>query len=203
MLLAPVAEIREHLGFDDMVDINEAIKGALHAAEPYLAAALGTPFERVNCVDIFYVNEPYTQGALVRTELRLRRGLVALDGFSVTSSESPVGLDTAGTVRTSDFELQSDLGVAVDIRNNYQRTYLRVAYTAGFEVDKQNPDSYDLTQVPSWLRELAKLQALIALETHPALEEAGIKQDTKMLDSKLTTILRGRMRYTPSALLPL
>jgi hypothetical protein len=202
VLLAAVAEIREALGFDDMVNINEAIRAALHAAEPYLAAAVGTPFTAGSFSDVFYVSEPHTNGALVLTELKLARGFVAEAGFSVVRADAAATL-AQGIDVTAAVELDADLGRMVDYRTNYIRQFLKVSYGAGFEADLADPDSYALDQVPAWLQEAAKLKALISLETHPSLEDAGIKQDTRFLQNQLLTILRGRVRYLPSALLPL
>ena len=77
MWLASVNEIRDDLGFDDMTDINEAIGAALHAAEPILAARLGSEFGELSVTDTFYVDEPgYVRGRSVQTEFRLTRGSV-------------------------------------------------------------------------------------------------------------------------------
>lgn len=202
MLLAGVAEIRESLGFDDMVDINAAIRAALDAAEPYLAAAVGTAFEAGSFTDVFYVSEPFTKGALVLTELKLSRGFVAPEGFSVVRADTAQTL-AQGIDVTNAVELDAALGRVIDYRTNYIRKFLKVSYSAGFPADPADPGSYALAAVPAWLREAAKLKALITLETHPSIEEAGIKQDTTFLQAQLATILRGRVRYLPSALLPL
>ena len=77
MLLTAVQGIRKSLGFDDMTDINFAIEAALHAAEPQLAAQLGTSFARAAVTDEFFVPRPgYEDGRHVQTEYRLSRGLV-------------------------------------------------------------------------------------------------------------------------------
>ena len=212
MLLASAVQLREALGFDDMVNISEAIQGALHAAEPYLAVTLGTEFSRTSRRDVFYVREPHVDGALVLTELRLRRGFVDPEGFSVVMADTAQTLPPVGqnggtsppiTEMTAAVELQADLGQVVDYRTNYVRKFLAVSYAAGFAVDPNNTASYALDQVPAWLQEAAKLKALITLETHPSMKDAGIKQDTRFLQAQLATILRGHLRYMPSAILPL
>ena len=202
MLLARVAEIREALGFDDMVDINTAIRAALDAAEPYLAAAVGTSFTAGSFSDVFYVSEPFMKGALVLTELKLSRGFIASEGFSVVRADTAQNL-AQGIDVTGDVELDAALGRVIDYRNNYVRKFLKVSYGAGFPADPADPGSYALAAVPAWPREAAKLKALITLETHPSIEDAGIRQDTAFLQAQLATILRGRVRYLPSALLPL
>jgi hypothetical protein len=202
MLLAAVADLRAQLGFDDMTDINAAITGALHAAEPYLAAVLGTEFEETERADVFYVHEPgLQQGAHVQTEFRLRQGFVQADTLTVEIGNAYAFEDP--TEVTSDVILQTEKGVVTDYQTVYDRDYVRVTYTAGFAVDDDDADSYDLSVVPAWLQEAAKLQALITLETHPSLEGAGIKQDTNKLNAQLGHIVRRHMRYAPVALLPI
>ena len=207
MLLASTVQVREELGFDDMVNISEAIQGALHAAEPYLSVTLGTAFDRVDQSDVFYVREPHVDGALVLTELRLRRGFVASEGFAVVAADAAqdlvAGSQAGAKPTTGTFELRGVIGQVVDYQTNFRRAFVKVSYTAGFAADPNNWQSYDLGQVPGWLQEAAKLKALITLETHPSMKDAGIKQDTKFLQAQLATILRGHLRYMPSAILPL
>jgi hypothetical protein len=201
MLLAAVADVRDQLGFDDMTDINAAIEGALHAAEPHLAAALGTEFGETARTDVFYVHEPgFQQGEHVQTEFRLRQGFVQ----AVTlSGEYDTDYAFGAPTELEDLLVDADKGVVRDFRTAFERQYVRFAYTAGFPADGGDPDSYDLALVPAWLQEAAKLQALITLETHPSLEGAGIKQDTVALRGQLGLILRQHMRYAPVSLLPI
>jgi hypothetical protein len=91
----------------------------------------------------------------------------------------------------------------VDYQTAYDQQYVRFVYTAGFAGDGSDPESYDLSAVPSWLQEAAKLQALITLETHPSLESAGVKQDVQALRAELGVIIRQHLRYAPVALLPI
>jgi hypothetical protein len=202
MLLASVADIREGLGFDDMTDITIAIEAALHAAEPHLAAELGTPsFVGLSTIDTFYAHEPgLLRGTHVETQFRLTYGFVQASGFAGVHDttylfEAPTTLDTLA--------VHLEKGLVRDFLTNFHRTYVRFSYNAGFPADGSNAESYDLDEVPSWLQEAAKLQALIMLETHPSLEEAGIQQDTKLLRAQLGAILAQHRRYAPLALLPL
>lgn len=200
MLLASVTEIREQLGFDDMVNVVDAITGALEAAEPYFSSLLGTDFTEGAGLDLFYVPEPgFTDGAGCSTEFRLRHGFVT----AVTSFGSSTTATGTLTDLSSGILVNAEKGVVTDIQTRFYRNYVKVGYTKGFPVDPTDPASYDLTKVPGWLIQAAKLYALVTLETHPIMEEAGIKQDTKALRTQMDMITRSHLRYTPVAFLPL
>jgi hypothetical protein len=193
MLLTSVADIREALGFDDMTDINAAINTALHAAEPILAATLNTEFARAEVTDTFYVSGPgTTDGAHVKTEFWLSRCFLS-------GTPSVTGHDSLG----ADINYQNEKGVARDWATRYGQTTLAITYQAGFETDENNPLSYDLTQVPSWLQEAAKMQAMLFLAQSAPVTEAAIQIDTKMLQQLLQTLLYSKIRYAPMALYPL
>jgi hypothetical protein len=202
MLLASVADIREGLGFDDMTDITAAIEQALHAAEPHLAAQIGTPsFGEVDAVDTFYVHEPgLLRGTHVETQFRLTYGFLQASGFAGVHDTTYL---FAAPTTLDDLAVKLEKGLVADYVTNFSRTYVRFSYNAGFPADGSNAESYDLDEVPGWLQEAAKLQALIMLETHPSLDEARIQQDTKALQAQLGAILAQHRRYAPLALLPL
>lgn len=203
MLLASVEAIRTQLGFDDMTDINEAIKFALHSAEAQLSSALMTDFDRATVTDTFYVDEPsFQQGAHAHTEFRLSRGLVkeVLSARLVTTplqfGSSQDEIDTLGRL-----ELHRDKGVIIDYQSRYRRQYIRFTYTCGYEVSESDPESYE--NVPSWLREAAKVQAVMLLANAAPVTEAAIQIDKTMLEGQLSAMLRNKIRYTPCALLPI
>jgi hypothetical protein len=202
MLLASVAKIQEELGFDaEMLNIAAAITGALHGAEAFLAAFLDTNFERDTVTDTFYVTSPTLyDGVISQTEFRLSNGLVqliALAEFNGLNSW-PSGFDISpGLI------LKSEKGVVVDTSTNYNRQFVQISYVKGFEADTEDAESYKVDQVPRWLKEAAKLYALVSLETHPALEQAGIRQDTRAMRNQLSGMLAPYRRYAPTALLPI
>ena len=204
MLLASVKGIREALGFDDMTDITAAIDMALHAAEPQLASILDTAFERSEVVDTFWVQEPgFRQGSHFKTEFRLSRGLLAA-APAVSHTEEPTLFSTPHPVDVSDavvFDLGK--GIGRDWKTRYNRHYVEIRYTAGFEADPENAQSYDLSQVPAWLQEAAKLKCLMHLAKQPALTEAGVALDARQLDAQLAALINRHIRYAPMALLPL
>jgi hypothetical protein len=202
MLLASVAEIRGSLGFDDdMQNATDAITAALHAAEPALAAFLNTHFVRDVVVDTYYVPNPtLMDGPMLLTEFRLSQGMVAEVTEAILDISPEWGESTdisAGLI------VKSDRGVVADTMSNFLQNFVRFTYTKGFEPDDTDANSYKLSQVPRWLQEAAKTQAMITLESHPALEQAGIKQDPRALRNQLSMILAPQRRYAPTALLPI
>ena len=201
MLLAPVNEIREQLGFDDMTDINSAVTMALSAAEPQLAAVLNTEFDRGVFTDTFYVREPpFRDGPAVETEFRLRRGLVK-EVTSVLLCNDPDAFDdpTSTIDVTAKTTLHSSKGIVRDFKTHYMRQYVQITYDAGFDAD----DAGVYQNVPDWLKNAAKLQAMINMADSPVLSEAQIKLDTKMLSLEMTALLSRHLRYAPMSLLPL
>jgi hypothetical protein len=205
MLLASVADIRNQLGFDDMTDINAAITMALEAAEPQLAAVLNTEFDRSTMVDAYYVGEPfYRNGPAVETEFRLRRGLVQSLTSVVYANDVPGLSDPNSYIdSTAQASLHPDKGIVADYQTHFKRQYVQISYVAGFTADQTNAASYDLTQVPTWLQQAAKLRAMLSLADSPVLSEANIKLDTKMLQTQFNALVSRHLRYAPSSILPL
>lgn len=204
MLLASVQVIRESLGFDDMADINAAIETALHAAEPQLAAILQTRFERAEVTDTFWVYEPgFRQGMHVQTEFKLSRGFLA-SAPTITATEAPSLFGTSASQElTGVMKVDLELGVATDWKSRFNNQYVEFSYTAGFEADEDSPESYKLSQVPSWLQEAAKLKCLLHLAKNPSLTEVGIQLDQKTLEAQYAALINPHLRYAPSALLPM
>ena len=205
MLLASVADIVGELGFDSMTDINEAVIMALDAAEPQLSAILNTEFDSGTFIDTFYVPQPpYRDGPAVRTDFRLRRGVLSsVTSVLTTTDPTAFGDPTSYTDVTSVVTTLLDKGVIRDWQTHYNRQFVQITYAAGFGVSLTDPTSYNLTQVPSWLQEAAKLKAKITLADSPVLSEANIKLDKKMLGLAVGTLLSRHIRYAPAALLPM
>ena len=223
MLLASVNDIVAALGFDQMLDIQNAASMALDAAEAQLMAILDTDFEQGTFVDTFFVHEPPARGSV---EFRLSHGLVSAL-TSVLGNSDPTTFGSAPTVAwsagawpfggfvggqnidctancTPQFDQKSmDRGVVRDFLSKYRQTYVQITYQAGFAVDGTNPASYDLAAVPDWLQQAAKLNALIGLADSPALSEASVKLDVRTLKDQYNALLSRKARYAPLAILPL
>ena len=204
MMLTDPAIIRDALGFDDMTDINDAIEAALYAATQAIAARLNTSFDRAPHTDTWYVMEPLRHDNFLRqTEFRTRYGFVqSLDAISYGSEISHFGTSDA-TDASSSVTLQGEKGVIVDLKTDYTAKFVRAEYTYGFEADDDYPGVYDGTQVPTWLKEAAKLNALVLLANNPALDQADVTIDARTHQRTLEHILSQHARYTPLALLPL
>lgn len=207
MLLYTVSSIRDELGFDDMLDINEAISAAITAAEPMLAARIGSDFDQVSVTDTFFVPEATTQvGTSFQTEFRLSRGFVAaLSSVTMAVDFNALGTSDALDLTTTALSDAASLekGLIRDFKTPYQNAYVQISYTAGFPVDATDPNSYDMTVVPKWLSQAARLRALIQLNGSPALEQAQIKLDTRTLSAELHTLVGRRVRYMPLGLNPM
>lgn len=211
MLLDPTI-IRDELGFDDMTDINDAITGAVQAATASLSAALHTSFDAGTHTDTWFVEAPLRKVAgLCETEFRLTYGFVqTLTSFGYSTYANLLGTSEALN-SLSDVVLSAEKGSIRDFTTDYTRTFARAVYTHGFAVDDANQDVYDQEQVPQWLKEAAKMQALVLLANSPALKQAGIDIDTYSYASLkqqgpgtvLQAILAQHARYMPLAILPL
>ena len=225
MLLAAVADILSTLGFDPMTDITFAATQALDAAEEQLASLLNTEFAAGTYTDMFYVDEPTmtVRHHGFKTQFRLSRGfittplatgsvLVNSQASMLTGVASQIG-STWGYVDvptgdanidvTTAMTVDSDRGLLTDIVNRYRKTYVQATYQAGFAVSGSDPTSYDLTVVPDWLQQAAKLCAMLALADSPSLSEAQIKIDKQLIGMQYNALMSRKLRYAPNSLLPL
>ena len=200
MHLTSLAEIRSELGFDSMTDINAAIGAALDAAEVQLAAALNTDFSRATHKDTFWVYRPtFMQHNHAKTEFQLSRGFL---------TEKPIVTTEALTIDPENIEVDLEKGIVRDWTHIYSRAHVVFTYTYGFEatddVDPDgNPVQYDLTQVPRWLQQAAKLTAYLHLVNSAAINEAGVSIDADGITKQLQALMPSHLRYAPIALHPL
>lgn len=201
MLLATVKSVRDALGFDDMNDINEASEAALHAAAPQIASILRSEFTAGEHSAEFFIYRPgFKQGTHCRTEFLMPHGFIK--EFTVSGdtqskfSDGPIDL-------TANMKADLVKGHFRDGTTNYYENTVTFAYKYGFDVDETNPKSYNLTQVPEWLQEAARLRALLYLLDQPSLVEAGVKLDAKVTALQFDAIIGPRRRYAPMAFLPI
>lgn len=203
MLTDPTV-IRDQLGFDDMTDITAAISSALHSATAVISARIGTELDRATLTDLFYVNAPgYEQGKSVQTVLRLTQGFVqTLVTVELADMVTYFGTDAVTDIKGTVFP-DASLGVLKDMVTPYNDQFVKVVYTAGFEADTVDPTMYNQTQVPDWLKELAKIQAILLLSKHPSMVNSGVEIDVETMRSQLDAIIQRKIRYTPIAILPM
>lgn len=216
MLLASVADVRESIGFDDMPDVVSAVRKAMDGVEPRLSAMLRTEFGRVDGqVDLFFVERPQVRHAAhvpavnlrtaggVRTEMLLSRGFVAPGSVEVLVSSHVDGFDPedSPTDITAEVRLNESAGELVSLRHDFRAAWVQVTYDAGFETDVDDPQSYDLSQVPSWLQEAARLATLATLSDNPVFANADAGLDSKSLWQQVEAVVVPKTRYAPTALL--
>lgn len=212
MLLAPVSEIREHLGFDDMVDINAATEACLSAVTPMLASRLGCPdFDFHSEREDVYHYE--VEKGRVSTEFRLSNGFIR-DIAYARSSERLSTLDGDASydlLPTAIVRKEKGVFVFIEEERPYDvmrstrssAMFTKIKYSCGFMPDGTDPNLYDQGEVPDWLRQAAKVRALVMLAGSPVLEQAQIKLDVKALSFEYNAITQQKLRYTPLAVLAL
>jgi len=223
MLLTRVDKVRTDLGYEDMPDINVAIRSAIDMAEIELASALETTFLKASYKDIFYVEESrFQRPGHGTTYFKLSNGLVrAVPEFIVELANDPddFGVEPVATITNT--KLRAEKGVVADFSNIYDRFanltpalnfkasrqlaggYLQVTYDAGFNLDSDDATSYDLSEVPLWLQEVAKALAMVKMLGHPLTEDIANSQDPKTLQLAAQQMLSPHLRYEPNSLLPL
>jgi hypothetical protein len=204
MKLALASEVMDDLGFGTgMTDALEAVEAALNAAEPVLAGKLGTQFDYATVTDTYYLVEAaHIIGSSYQTTFKLSRGFVDnLNSFVRAGSPSALTSDFVDLLEYG--VLNGDKGLVLDMTTAYNRQYVQINYTSGFEVDGADDTSYTLWQVPDWLQEAAKIQAKILLVDHPTIADSGLKLDQKMMERTLAEALRPHLRYAPTAVLPI
>lgn len=203
MFLTTVADIRDSLGFDDMVDINAAIEAAAHAATEQLEARLSTDFTKATHTDVFWVPEPgFIERPHCETEFRLTHGIL-VGPVVVTGGVNYDELGTDGFDYGKNLISDTTRGIIRNVGTFYNNQYVKFTYTAGFEADDIVPDQYKLDDVPDWLQQAAIKQTMINLKNAPSIKSAEIEIDDKMLALELSHMLKNYIRYAPSALLPI
>jgi hypothetical protein len=210
MLLASTADITAQLGFDDMTDINAAVAAALNSVEPQLAVAFKTSFPVAEYTDTFWVPQPTVKDyPHVETQFWLSCGFISatptVSAVKLRGSRFDFISSSPETFVIADGALIYDLekGIARDWITYYHATRVTFSYSAGFPVDGSNSDSYDLTTVPDWLQQAAKLLALVRLSDAPIIEEAGVKIDVSTIKMQFDALISQHTRYAPMALIPL
>jgi len=105
-------------------------------------------------------------------------------------------------VDKTDIRVNFEQGIISDWASDYYHEYIDITYDYGFDADSTNPDQYDLTQVPAWLQEAAKLIAMTHLASSASVQETGTTIDIATLSDQYKTIVNAHIRYAPLALIP-
>ena len=150
-------------GLSDNTDVHLSINVALESASLYAESVLDTTFLRETVTDSYWVNSlgiPF-DGEFIF--LKLSKAFVD-SGQTVTVEHSSTwkDFDTNKTALLStEFIVNYDKGVLKIIGASLDATYVKVTYTAGFNVDSVISDLYDQTEVKGWLREVAVVYTLV------------------------------------------
>lgn len=220
MRLTTTAAVRNAIGFEDMPDINTAIESALDTTSIWLEQKLGSMLDETTLTSRYFleVHERASDNVPPNTRLKLKSGLVQSGSITVKAYSEWSDPGTAVTITKMLPETPRGLerGILLDTETwygassnwtrfvgEYAGPFIEVSYTVGFPVDGTDSDLYEQTVVPTWLKEAAKLNALIMLENHPVVKNADLEQDTDMLRDRLSTLLKQYSSYAPSAKLAL
>ena len=122
---------------------------------------------------------------------------------TITYSANAADLGTPAAAAITTMVVDREKGLLKDWVTDYTGHYVQVSYSYGFDADGGNAESYNLSQVPAWLQECAKLQALILLADAPSVTAAQIKLDSAIMTRQLLSIVGKKSRYAPMAVLPM
>lgn len=138
---------------------------ALESASLYAESVLDTTFAKETKTDSFWVSsvEVPFNGKFIF--LRLSKAFIT-EGETITveHSSSWVSFDAdKGTLDSSMFVVDTEKGILKIIGASLDDTYIKVTYTAGFNVDATITDMYKQSEVPAWLRDAAAVYSLIQM----------------------------------------
>jgi hypothetical protein len=199
------------LGYDNLTNINNSIARGLDQAELFLATNLRTIFGRVSQTDVFFVRSSFIAGATHRSSFLLSQGFVqASPAYTAKAALSRLGLAESDAIdlRAHDGDDLTDMDAEIGILNvdgiDLSGYFLEVTYDAGFATDAAISEMYDLSEVPDWLEEAARVSAMLTLAEDRTLrgdEESAIKTDH--LKAALGSVVDSHVRYRPTAHRPL
>ncbi len=152
-------------GLSDNTDVHLSINTALESASLYAESVIDTTFSREIITDLYWVSSvgvPF-DGEFIF--LKLSKAFV--DGgqtVTVEHNTSFISFDTGkGTLLTTQFIVDYDKGILKILGASLDNTYVKVTYTAGFNVDAIITDLYLQTEVPAWLRDVAVVYSLVLM----------------------------------------
>jgi len=198
--------VRDFVGFEDIPDVNTAAEVALDVVTERLSSDIRTPFLRVAYTDDFMVPRSLKTGGKYSTTLRLTSGFVtATPAYTVVTAGEHADLSTPGlTVDIKKYAvLDSDRGVLTILDEDVGGRYVRVAYTAGFAADQNDPGRFDASEVPPWLDTAAAVWASMELYNNPLFSSEDSKVPLDQLKVLAESLLRRYARSEPLAIKPL
>lgn len=152
-------------GLSDNTDVHLSINMALESASLYAESVLDTTFIRETKTDSFWVSsiEAPFNGEFIF--LRLSKAFVdETQTITVEHSSTWKDFDDNKTaLLPSEYVIDSEKGILKIIGASLDNTYIKVTYTAGFNVDAVITDLYAQSEVPAWLRDVAVVYSLIQM----------------------------------------
>ncbi len=231
--LVTVQAVRNRLLIPDIDRVNDALCEILDGISLQLEAELRTTFlHATGLVDLFYCDDSLLEGSRFHEKFLLSRGLVdesvtavkvelaatkedfldADDGNEnsvlILTDPTEAGVDHAGQF----VEVVADRGVVLIQDFRLLRSYLRITYDAGIEVDSDRTAIYKQSgtnSVPARLKELASLMGMLDLSTTDAVATLrnqsgeGTAGDRRRLgdrfERRIGVLLDQLERYEPEA----
>lgn len=210
--------------------IDAAIEDALEGTTLYLEGVLNTNFDKVARTHVYDVNIRQKPTTNQFTELFLKAGIVDI-GEPISVKVGSVLEDLAtetDLIVDVDFVVSAEPGIILlnhgSLTNAFSGQVLvpqlsslslgngenflaRITYTSGIAVDGGDPTLFDVTLVPSWLKEAAVLHALITLDTQSPVVKPEyadkIREKQKPIWNSLRGIIDKHERYFGATVKPL
>lgn len=208
MKLALVGDLAKAIGFDQGV-ATDKLETAVETATQTLIGLLRTEFDLAAVVDDFYVlsTGSIPIGSTYRTRLALSRGFIS-GPVTITFGRSLDALASSpGMVEAGRISVDRDKGGIVITGPDMRDTFIRVSYVAGFGAEEDDPTTYEQTELPDWLKEVAVMASLASLDsTHPDLRFEngnGAKESAASMTNSVVGRLGSKIRYFPSATHPI
>jgi hypothetical protein len=149
----------------DSTDVHLSTAVALESASLYAESVLDTTFARETRTDSFWVSsvEAPFHGEFIF--LRLSKAFVdSAQTITVEYSSTWKDFDTDKTaLLPSEFVIDAGKGILKILGASLDNIYIKVTYTAGFNVDVVITDVYNQSEVPAWLRDVAVVYSLILM----------------------------------------
>lgn len=209
MRIGSVDALARAIGFDPGVRTAE-LEAAVNLGTLNLVGELGTELDRASVMDTFYITPGgcLPVGTLYRTRLALSRGFVDGD-VTLTFGMLPTALISSFPVDTL-ITVNKEKGEVVITGPDLTNQYVGASYTAGFDVNPDDPETY--TGLPGWLEDIGLLAAMAALDNNQPVVRYDLKNrqsvmeaqaSAKSLQAQVTGRLLSKARYFPNAVHPL
>jgi hypothetical protein len=177
--------VKTRLSLPNLSDVDNAIDSALTAAHLFVQGILRTEFEKKTRTDTFQPDVdrfPIMNGMF---KLRLGQAFVHSGTVAVEFNRERIG-DPYEVMDSGDYIVEHEKGVVL-VSTEYDRAYVRVTYTAGFD---------STHAAPEWLKEAVLTYTPTVLNnqqiTNRSEEADPVRKDaTRMVSEILAPHMRG------------